>query len=343
MLRQTYFHAMVGVILAAAAAHAQQTTQGQKVPFTSVGISEWISIVHIRAIPNAPFSATTMMDNVRTLADGTTVTTKTMTTIARDSRGRTHNENRYYLRPSDNGEGRIRDITIFDPEARTRTTLIPATMQATVVVIPPPQQRTTLPDQRFEPPRDDLGESSIDGLSVHGFRQSRTIPAGEDGNDRAIVISDEYWYSEELQMNIAVKHTDPRHGTQSVILTQLKREEPDPKMFEIPPGYTVQNQSETQGPVRISGGVAAANLIQRVDPIYPALAEATRVQGSVEFNVTIGEDGLVKNLQLVRGHPLLINAAKEAVLQWKYRPTLLNGNPVIVMAPVIVNFTLAVH
>ena len=96
-------------------------------PTPAVGISEWISIVNIPAIPNAPFSATTMMDNIHTLPDGTNVTTKTMTTIARDSSGRTHNENRYYLRPADKGEGRIRDITIFDPTTRTKTTSLPPT------------------------------------------------------------------------------------------------------------------------------------------------------------------------------------------------------------------------
>ena len=82
---------------------------------------------------------------------------------------------------------------------------------------------------------------------MHGFRQPRTIPEGEDGNERAITITDEYWYSDELRMNITLKHTDPRHGTQSVVLTQLKREDPDAKIFEIPSGYTVQNQNETQG------------------------------------------------------------------------------------------------
>jgi TonB family protein len=307
----------------------------------SVGISEWVSIVHIPPIPNAPFSATTMMDNIHSLADGTTVTTKTMTTIARDTKGRTHNENRYYLTPSDSSEGRIRDITIFDPNSRTRTTLNPATQRAFVFAVPPPMGLSGSPV--VPPPdaeREDLGLSSIDGLTVHGYRKSRTIPVGAEGNDREITISDEYWYSDELHMNITVRHTDPRHGVQFVALTELKREEPDPKMFEIPAGYSVENQNETQGTVRIGAGVAEANLIKRVEPTYPALALSARVQGLVEFNAVIGEDGAVKRVQLVRGHPLLINAAKAAVLQWKYRPTLLNGNPVSVTASVIVNFTL---
>ncbi|MBV9269374.1 MAG: energy transducer TonB [Acidobacteriaceae bacterium] len=315
-----------------------QETPGEA-PYVSVGAATWFYVVSIPAVPNAPFSATTVMDNTQTLADGTTVTTKTMTTIARDSQGRTHNENRYYLTPSDNGQGRIRDITIFDPNTRTRTTLVPATMQATARVLPPKTAQSPLP-VRPGIQREDLGISAIDGLTVHGYRQSRTIPAGADGNDQPITATDEYWYSDELHMNVTLKHSDPRHGTQVVTLTQLSRDEPDPKMFEVPPGYSVTNDSGVPQAVRIGAGVAAANLISQVQPAYPPLARAAGVQGSVEFTVLIADDGTVKNAQLVRGHPLLVNAAREAVLQWRYRSTLLDGKPISVSAPVTVTFSL---
>ena len=341
MFRQTWFRAWAALLVLAATTSAQQTADGQRVPVASASVSTWFSVVNIPAIPNAPFSATTVMDNTQTLADGTTVTTKTMTTIARDSKGRTHNENRYYLRPSDNGQGLIRDITIFDPIKRIRTTLTPATLQAVVFALPPPQSR---PASRAIPsgiPREDLGLSSIGGLIVHGFRQSRTLPEGADGNDRPITITDEYWYSDELHMNITLKHTDPRHGTQFVALTQLIRDEPDEKMFEVPAEYKVRDDSDAQGAVRVAAGVAAANRTDGMEPPYPPLAKAAGIQGSVEFTVLIGKDGAVQNVQLVRGHPLLVNAAKDAVMQWKYRPTYLNGNAVSVIAPVIVAFTLA--
>ncbi len=94
------------------------------------------------------------------------------------------------------------------------------------------------------------------------------------------------------------------------------------------------------GAVRIGGAVAEVNLIEKVAPVYPALAKSARVSGVVEFTAIIGEDGTVHNLQLVRGHPLLVNAAKEAVLQWKYKPVLLNGQPVTVITSVVVNFVL---
>jgi TonB family protein len=94
------------------------------------------------------------------------------------------------------------------------------------------------------------------------------------------------------------------------------------------------------GIVRIGSRVAEANLIGRVDPAYPASARAIRLQGTVEFTVTIDEQGHVADMKLVMGHPLLVNAAKEAVAQWIYKPTLLNGQPVKVMTTVDVPFRL---
>jgi protein TonB len=93
--------------------------------------------------------------------------------------------------------------------------------------------------------------------------------------------------------------------------------------------------------VRVGGQVAEANLIRRVQPVYPPLAKSARVSGTVEFTAVISKEGNIENLQLVRGHPLLVNAAREAVLQWNYKPTLLNGQPVEVVTSIIVNFTLS--
>jgi protein TonB len=93
--------------------------------------------------------------------------------------------------------------------------------------------------------------------------------------------------------------------------------------------------------MRVGGQVMEANLIRKVMPVYPPLAKSARVQGTVEFTAVISKDGTIQNLQLVRGHPLLVNAAKQAVLQWKYKPTLLNGEPVQVITDIVVNFTLS--
>src|SRR5579872_148788 len=92
--------------------------------------------------------------------------------------------------------------------------------------------------------------------------------------------------------------------------------------------------------IRVGGAVQEANLIRRVDPIYPAAALEARVQGTVSFLVTIGSDGRVMTTQLISGPPLLTESARDAVRHWIYRPTLLNSQPVEVITSVDVNFTL---
>jgi len=92
--------------------------------------------------------------------------------------------------------------------------------------------------------------------------------------------------------------------------------------------------------IRVGGNVQAANLIKQIKPVYPALAKQARIQGTVELSAIIGKDGRVQDLKVVRGHPLLVQSALEAVKNWIYRPTMLNGEPVEVSTTIDVNFTL---
>ena len=92
--------------------------------------------------------------------------------------------------------------------------------------------------------------------------------------------------------------------------------------------------------VRVSSGVSQGNLIRKVTPNYPPLARQARVQGSVVLEAVISEDGSIVDLKVISGHPMLVTAAVEAVKQWKYRPYLLNGQPVSVQTQIQVNFTL---
>jgi TonB family protein len=92
--------------------------------------------------------------------------------------------------------------------------------------------------------------------------------------------------------------------------------------------------------IEVPGGVQAAHLIRRIQPIYPPLAKAARVQGAVRFNAVIARDGTVQNLRTLAGHPLLELAASEAVKQWLYAPTLSGGEPVEVHTTIDVIFTL---
>ena len=93
--------------------------------------------------------------------------------------------------------------------------------------------------------------------------------------------------------------------------------------------------------VRIGAGVAQASLLSKTDPVYPPLALQARIQGTVEFTVIVGEDGEVESLSLVRGHPLLVNAAKEAVLKWVYHPTTVGGKATRFQTQVLVPFKLS--
>jgi len=93
--------------------------------------------------------------------------------------------------------------------------------------------------------------------------------------------------------------------------------------------------------VRVSLGVSQGLLVKRVQPNYPPLARQARIQGQVLLQAEISKDGTIENLRLISGHPMLAPAAIEAVKQWRYRPYMLNGEPVAVETQVQVNFTLS--
>jgi len=99
-------------------------------------------------------------------------------------------------------------------------------------------------------------------------------------------------------------------------------------------------EAEPTPRVKVGGVVDMARFVRRVEPVYPSLARQARISGAVELTGVIGVDGRIRELQVVNGHPLLARAALEAVRQWVYEPTLLNGKPVEVIAPITVNFVL---
>ena len=93
--------------------------------------------------------------------------------------------------------------------------------------------------------------------------------------------------------------------------------------------------------VSVGGNVQAARLVNRVQPVYPPLARQTRISGTVKLHAIIGKNGAVEQLQVLSGHPLLVQSALDAVKQWRYQPTLLNGEPVEVDTEIDVIFSLA--
>ena len=93
-------------------------------------------------------------------------------------------------------------------------------------------------------------------------------------------------------------------------------------------------------PVRVGGAIKQPSKVKDVKPVYPPIAQSARVQGIVIVEATIGPDGRVKDAKVLRSIPLLDQAALDAVKQWQFTPTLLNGVPVPVIMTVTVNFTL---
>jgi TonB family protein len=95
----------------------------------------------------------------------------------------------------------------------------------------------------------------------------------------------------------------------------------------------------TMAPLRIGGKIQAPKKVKDVKPVYPAVARSAHVAGTVTIEATIGPDGKVTDATVVHSIPLLDQAALDAVRQWEYLPTLLNGVPVAVVVTVTINFT----
>jgi len=105
-----------------------------------------------------------------------------------------------------------------------------------------------------------------------------------------------------------------------------------------PPPQTSKPGSPVR--IRVGGSVIAAKLVYQPMPEYPQLAKMTHTEGAVELEAVIGKDGTIEELKVLRGHPLLVQAALDAVRQWRYQPTLLNGQPIEVVTEITVSFKL---
>jgi periplasmic protein TonB len=116
-----------------------------------------------------------------------------------------------------------------------------------------------------------------------------------------------------------------------------------PQAAPPPPPPPVKVEAKPAAPqrIRVGGNVQAARIVRQPRPAYPPLAKQARIQGTVRFTAIIAANGSIQSLQVISGHPLLVPSAMEAVKQWVYQPTLLNGEPVEVVTQIDVNFTLS--
>jgi hypothetical protein len=210
--------------------------------------------IFVTPVANAPVSAIAVLETARPLPDGTTEKLKSVDHIARDSSGRIYNELRQLVPINFTGESQLFSSHIFDPATRTSTFLNLRQHIARQSKQPGPgpdwEHMSLLPS--VPPPvpgreplarQEDLGTQVMEGMTVHGERIIRTVPANVSGTGQPVVVTDEYWYSDDLHLNMLVKHDDPRSGAQTMTVTELKRGDPDPQLFVIPSDYKVVDET----------------------------------------------------------------------------------------------------
>jgi hypothetical protein len=209
-----------------------------------------------KVVKGAPFSAVATSETTQTLADGNHINRKTQTNLYRDSLGRFRREvTLQAIGPLAASGQRHSFIEISDPVAGTNYVLEPD--QKIARQIPGPigmQVRTKaggpgganafyrnfkeLPEA--EAKTESLGIETISGVNAEGTRTTRTIAAGEIGNEKPITIVSERWYSPDMQMDVKSAHSDPRFGNTTYTLTNIQRTEPAATLFAVPAGYTIE-------------------------------------------------------------------------------------------------------
>lgn len=223
------------------------------------GTRETLESIVIPPKPEAPFTLTLQTEWVKTLYDGGTITSVNQRRIARDAKGRIYQE-RWFLVPK-NGkiESRMTTIQISDPNAHTHyncfplekpqtcqlTTFLPSTSAVYQTQGHPPGP---LPDDAGTVIHEDLGKQFISGVETSGTRDATIYNPGVFGNDRKVTVEREFWYSPQLGINLLSKRSDPRFGTQTFTVTNLVLADPDPKLFELPDGFKVDDRRQTSPP-----------------------------------------------------------------------------------------------
>lgn len=198
-----------------------------------------------KVVTGAPYQATATRNFTQTLAGGNTIQRNTSATVARDSSGRTYEQETITGGPlaSNNGPTTITFIT--DPVAGYSYVLNATTKVATRRQLHTPPAGTT-PSERQRPSNPnvvetDLGSNTVNGVTAQGKRITHTIPAGQIGNAQPIVSTDEIWYSPDLQVVVSSTRNDPRMGTSVYALTNIQRTDPPATLFQVPSDYTIQD------------------------------------------------------------------------------------------------------
>lgn len=233
--------------------------QSGNVPFVGPGPGNDIFFVNFesglgnKVVTGAPYSATVTSEFHQTLADGNKIDRKTTTTVYRDSQGRTRSEQTLPAIGQYSASNPPQAIFINDPVAGVSYVLNPANMTYRKMTMRAggPGRGGPGPGRGGRGPggnagtnpnviTESLGSQSIEGNLVQGTRNTRTVPAGTMGNQNPIQVTSEQWYSSQLQLNLLVKNNNPAGGQNGTTLSNITTSDPDPSLFQVPSGYTLQ-------------------------------------------------------------------------------------------------------
>jgi hypothetical protein len=245
-MKRTLLLALALLMAGRVAVAAQQISNDANPLYHPLSIR--MSTLVVPPIPGLPFSATALIENKQFMPDGSVATTRNVNLIGRDSRGRTHGEMRSRVPVSFQGMPPLLEVHLFDPQTRQQTVYEPAARIARRQLRPEPRQPAN-PSNSSNPlvKVEDLGSSTIENIDVKGTRRTVTIPAQANGTGADLTVVDEYWYSEDLHVNLLLRHNDPRTGERTVALSDIKREDPDPAFFEVPQGYKIVDMTPPPG------------------------------------------------------------------------------------------------
>lgn len=217
-----------------------------------------------KVVTGAPFSAVAVSETTQTLSDGNHITRKTQTNLFRDSQGRIRKEVTLSGFGPMESPGQPKSfVVINDPVAGATFMLHPDQKTAEKIEksfarMNGPEKRAMRDKTEFRKEeqsgpnlkREDLGTQTIAGVTAQGIRVTKTIPAGQIGNEKPITIVREVWYSNDLQMVVMSKHSDPWSGETTYSLTNIQRSEPDAALFAVPSDYTVTQAHPGRGAMR---------------------------------------------------------------------------------------------
>jgi hypothetical protein len=206
-----------------------------------------------RLVKGVPYSAQIVTESTQILGDGTRITRKSNGAVYRNGEGRTRREQTLGAVGPIAIEGEPQQIIfINDPVGGAHYVLdVNGHKARKLPYLAAPPAQPGLPSDfadKAEPVKtESLGKQIIEGVEAEGTRSTITIPAGRVGNDRALEIVSERWYSPDLQVVVLSKHKDPFAGENIYRLTNISRDEPPLNLFEVPAGYSIVAE---EGPPR---------------------------------------------------------------------------------------------